>query len=66
MKKILASILASFIVASAFSFPVFAQKETEGGDLITPRPVEDEPENDEEEGPIIVPLCVNDSEGDNV
>ena len=66
MKKILASILASFIISSAFSFPVFAQEETDGDDFITPPPVEDEPENDEEEGPIIVPLCVNDSEGDNV
>ena len=66
MKKILASILASLVVASVFSFPVFAQDKTDGDDFITPPPVEDELENDEEEGPIIVPLCVNDSEGDNV
>ena len=65
MKKILASILASFIVAFAFSFPVFAQDETDGDDFITPPPIEDEPENDEE-GQLISPLFVNGAEGDNV
>ena len=65
MKKILASILASLVVASAFSFPVFAQDKTDGDDFITPPPVEDEPENDEE-GQLIRPLFVNGAEGDNV
>ena len=44
MKKILASILASLVVASVFSFPVFAQDETDGDDFITPPPVEDDAE----------------------
>ena len=65
MKKILASILASLVVASVFSFPVFAQDKTDGDDFITPPPVEDEPENDEE-GQLISHIFVNGAEGDNV
>lgn len=67
MKKILASILASLVVASAFSFPVFAQDETDGDDFITPPPVEDdEGKSEEEDENKIAPQCVNDAEGENV
>ena len=67
MKKILASILASFIVASAFSFPVFAQDKTDGDGFITPPPVEDdEGKSEEEDENKIAPQCVNDAEGENV
>lgn len=67
MKKILASILASLVVASAFSFPVFAQDETDGDDFITPPPVEDdEGKSEEDDENKIAPQCVNDAEGENV
>ena len=67
MKKILASILASLVVASVFSFPVFAQEETDGDDFITPPPVEDdEGKSEEEDENKIAPQCVNDAEGENV
>lgn len=70
MKKILASILASFIVSSAFSFPVFAQEETDGDDFITPPPVEDDAEKKEDEEPeedddwLIIPQYEDGLEGD--
>ncbi len=66
MKKILASILASFIVSSAFSFPVFAQEETDGDDFITPPPVEDdEGKSEEDDENKIAPLCVDDAAGEH-
>lgn len=51
MKKILASILASLVVASVFSFPVFAQDKTDGDGFITPPPVEDNAGKKEDEKP---------------
>ena len=66
MKKILASILASLVVASAFSFPVFAQDETDGDDFITPPPVEDdEGKGEEDDENKIAPLCVDDAAGEH-
>ena len=58
MKKILASILASFIV--------FAQEETDGDDFITPPPVEDdEGKSEEDDENKIAPLCVDDAAGEH-
>lgn len=67
MKKILASILASLAIASAFSFPVFAQDKTDGDDFINPPPIEDdEGKSGEDDENKIAPQCVNDAEGENV
>ena len=60
MKKILASILASLVVASAFSFPVFAQDETDGDDA--EKKEDEEPEEDDDW--LIIPQYEDGLEGD--